>query len=202
MRAQHKREYMEANPDKKLISLGAHQRCGCSVVLGSRRSRSHGCALTRCYRAGIGDTTEPLPPSVAKAMSDYCQALGTVEGYSGYDPPIEADVKAKVAEVMYKGMVDPSEVFVSDGSKCDLGRLQVRPHLPSPPHTQPNPPPALQLIWSADAEPVRVGVLVSAVAVLRRGEGRGPGPVVPRLRGLLRDVRPDRRDQRRVEAVR
>merc|ERR1719223_1761030 len=89
-----KREYMEANPDKPLISLG------------------------------IGDTTEPLPPSVAKAMSDYCLALGTVEGYSGYDPPVEADVKAKVAEVMYKGLVEPSEVYISDGSKCDLGRLQ------------------------------------------------------------------------------
>ena len=38
--------------------------------------------------AGIGDTTEPLPPSVAKAMSDYCLALGTVDGYSGYDPPV------------------------------------------------------------------------------------------------------------------
>ena len=109
------------------------------MFFGSRRSRSDSCALTRCCRAGIGDTTEPLPPSVAKAMSDYCQALGTVEGYSGYDPPIEADVKAKVAEVMYKGMVDPSEVFVSDGSKCDLGRLQVRPHLPSQRLTQPNP---------------------------------------------------------------
>ena len=48
---------------------------------------------------GIGDTTEPLPAPVAKAMSDYCLALGTVEGYSGYDPPIEADVKELVAKV-------------------------------------------------------------------------------------------------------
>ena len=39
-------------------------------------------------------------------------------------PQVEADVKAKVAEVMYKGLVDSSEVYVSDGSKCDLGRLQ------------------------------------------------------------------------------
>lgn len=39
-------------------------------------------------------------------------------------PQVEADVKAKVAEVMYKGLVEPSEVYVSDGSKCDLGRLQ------------------------------------------------------------------------------
>ena len=48
---------------------------------------------------GIGDTTEPLPAPVAKAMSDYCLALGTAEGYSGYDPPIEADVKELVAKV-------------------------------------------------------------------------------------------------------
>jgi len=37
---------------------------------------------------------------------------------------IEGDVKAKVAEVMYKGLCDPSEVYISYGSKCDLGRLQ------------------------------------------------------------------------------
>jgi len=90
-----KREYIAANPDKKIISLG------------------------------IGDTTEPLPAPVAKAMSDYCLALGTVEGYSGYDPPIEADVKELVAKVMYpQASIDASEVFISDGSKCDLGRLQ------------------------------------------------------------------------------
>jgi hypothetical protein len=59
-------------------------------------------------------------------MSDYCLALGTVEGYSGYDPPIEADVKAKVAEVCSRcrGAVGP-------GMQC-----AVAPR----PHTDPNPP--------------------------------------------------------------
>jgi hypothetical protein len=90
-----RREYAAAHPEAKVLSLG------------------------------IGDTSEPLTPSVAKAMSDYCLALGTEEGYTGYDPPIEADVKAKIAEVMYPGCnIAPEEVFVSDGSKCDLGRLQ------------------------------------------------------------------------------
>ena len=32
-------------------------------------------------------------------------------------------MKAKVVEVMYP-MMDASEVYISDGSKCDLGRLQ------------------------------------------------------------------------------
>ena len=45
---------MEKNPDAKLISLG------------------------------IGDTTEPIPEVIAKAMSDAALGLSTLEGYSGY----------------------------------------------------------------------------------------------------------------------
>jgi LL-diaminopimelate aminotransferase len=92
-----RREYAAKHPDAKIISLG------------------------------IGDTTHPLPPAIASAMASYSSGLGTKEAYEGYDPKSESPLKAKIAEVMYPGLgISADEVFVSDGSKCDLGRLQVR----------------------------------------------------------------------------
>jgi len=75
---------------------------------------------------GVGDTTHPLPEVVAKAMSDYSLGLATDGGYSGYDPVICDDVKKALVETMYAGTgITEDEVFVSDGSKCDLSRFQT-----------------------------------------------------------------------------
>jgi len=94
-----RREFVAANPDVKLISLG------------------------------IGDTTHPMPTAITKAMADYATGLSTWEGYEGYDPKTNDVLKAKIVDVLYsadnKPLVDPSEVMVSDGSKCDLGRIQT-----------------------------------------------------------------------------
>ncbi|CAK9167886.1 unnamed protein product [Ilex paraguariensis] len=57
---------------------------------------------------GIGDTTEPIPEIITSAMAKKSYALSTIEGYSGYGAEQEAD-----------------DVFVSDGAKCDISRLQV-----------------------------------------------------------------------------
>lgn len=35
------------------------------------------------------------------------------------------DLRAKIASKLYNNMIAPEEVFVSDGSKCDIGRLQL-----------------------------------------------------------------------------
>jgi LL-diaminopimelate aminotransferase len=52
--------------------------------------------------------------------------LGTKEGYSGYGAEQGVgDLRAKIATKLYNGMISPEEVFVSDGSKCDIGRLQL-----------------------------------------------------------------------------
>mgnify|MGYP000228355823 FL=1 len=50
--ARRRREYQEKNKDAKIISLS------------------------------IGNTTEPLPKFIAKAMADYSMSLSTLEGYS------------------------------------------------------------------------------------------------------------------------
>ena len=47
---------------------------------------------------GIGNTTEPLSPYIAKAMADYALALATPEGYSGYgDEQGNSALRAKIA---------------------------------------------------------------------------------------------------------
>ncbi len=94
--ARRRREYAAAHPDAKIISLG------------------------------IGNTTEPLSAHIAKAMSDYALGLATVEGYSGYgDEQGNSTLRARIAEVFYKNMADASEVFISDGAKCDIARIQT-----------------------------------------------------------------------------
>lgn len=94
--ARRRREYQEKNKDAKIISLS------------------------------IGNTTEPLPKFIAKAMADYSMSLSTLEGYSGYgDEQGNSSLRSKIAEVWYKGMATPDEVFISDGAKCDIARIQT-----------------------------------------------------------------------------
>lgn len=94
--ARRRREYAAAHPAASIISLG------------------------------IGNTTEPLSPHIAKAMSDYALGLATPEGYSGYgDEQGNTALRERIAEVFYKGIADASEIFVSDGAKCDIARIQT-----------------------------------------------------------------------------
>lgn len=37
----------------------------------------------------------------------------------------KADIREKISEKLYNGLIRPDEVFVSDGAKCDIGRLQM-----------------------------------------------------------------------------
>lgn len=75
---------------------------------------------------GIGNTTEPLTPHIAKAMSDYALALATPEGYSGYgDEQGLTALREKISTVLYPEMISADEVFISDGAKCDIGRIQI-----------------------------------------------------------------------------
>jgi len=79
---------------------------------------------------GIGNTTESLTPHIVEGLQNAARQLGTPEGYSGYDddPKGQAllqNLKTKLADQWYHGLVKADEIFVSDGAKCDCGRLQV-----------------------------------------------------------------------------
>lgn len=75
---------------------------------------------------GIGDTTEPIPPTITKGLEEGAKLLGTTEGYSGYGPEKgNVQLREKIASKIYQGGVSAEDIFISDGSKCDIGRLQV-----------------------------------------------------------------------------
>lgn len=91
-----KNALLEKNPDAKIISLG------------------------------IGNTTEPLTPHIVDGLKNAALGMGKNEGYSGYGAEQGMDaLREKIAEKIYDGIIDADEVFVSDGAKCDCGRLQV-----------------------------------------------------------------------------
>lgn len=91
-----KLQFLEKNPHAKLISLG------------------------------IGDTTEPLTESISHALVEASKGMGTRDGYSGYGPELGSQkLREKIAHTIYKGLINPEDVIVSDGAKCDIGRLQA-----------------------------------------------------------------------------
>ncbi len=95
--AKRRKEFQAANPNAKIISLG------------------------------VGNTTEPLTPHIVEAMKNYVESLGTKEGYEGYqdDSAGMPRLRERISSAIYNSNIKPSEVFVSDGAKCDLGRLQA-----------------------------------------------------------------------------
>src|SRR5690349_17113012 len=91
-----KQTFLEKNPQARLISLG------------------------------IGDTTEPLPPFIAQELSQTAQALATEKGYSGYGPERGyKDLRQQIVQQLYQNSFSTDEIFISDGTNCDIGRLQV-----------------------------------------------------------------------------
>ncbi|XP_050209514.1 LL-diaminopimelate aminotransferase, chloroplastic isoform X2 [Mercurialis annua] len=76
---------------------------------------------------GIGDTTEPIPEVITSAMAKRSQALSTLEGYSGYGAEQgEKPLRAGIASTYYGDLgIEEDDIFVSDGAKCDISRLQV-----------------------------------------------------------------------------
>ncbi|KVI01873.1 hypothetical protein Ccrd_019845 [Cynara cardunculus var. scolymus] len=76
---------------------------------------------------GIGDTTEPIPEVITSAMAKRALALSTVEGYSGYGAEQgEKQLRARLASTFYGNLgIEEDDIFVSDGAKSDISRLQV-----------------------------------------------------------------------------
>lgn len=89
-------EYIEKNPDKKIIRLG------------------------------IGDVTKPLCPSVVNALHKAVDEMGIQETFRGYGPEQGYDFLRTAIQNYYKKYkVDLSldEIFISDGAKSDLGNI-------------------------------------------------------------------------------
>jgi len=88
--------FLEENPDANLISLG------------------------------IGDTTQPIPEHILAGLVNGAKALGESKTYTGYGAEAgKAGLRDKISSKLYGGRIAPEEVFVSDGAKCDIARLQM-----------------------------------------------------------------------------
>lgn len=75
---------------------------------------------------GIGNTTEHLTEHVLEGLKKGVENLSTNETYSGYgDEQGLTELREKISSNLYNGLIDSDEVFISDGAKCDCGRLQV-----------------------------------------------------------------------------
>ena len=88
-------EFQKNNPDKKVIKLG------------------------------IGDVTRPLPKVCIEAMKKAADEMGKADTFRGYGPEQGYDfLRNAIVENEYKGLgINPDEIFVSDGAKCDCGNI-------------------------------------------------------------------------------
>ncbi len=81
----------------------------------------------KVIRMGIGDVVLPMPKCAADAMHKAVDEMCSVEGFKGYGPEQGYAFLREAISGYYKTQnvsVDPSEIFVSDGSKCDSGNIQ------------------------------------------------------------------------------
>ena len=81
----------------------------------------------KIIKLGIGDVTEPLPEACRTAMIEATKEMGNRETFKGYGPEQGyAWLREKIAHHDFQARgceIDASEIFVSDGSKCDTGNI-------------------------------------------------------------------------------
>jgi LL-diaminopimelate aminotransferase len=79
-------------------------------------------------RLGIGDVTEPLPPVCIQALHAATDEMADRATFKGYGPEQGyAFLREAIAQHDYAARgakIEPDEIFVSDGAKCDCGNIQ------------------------------------------------------------------------------
>lgn len=78
-------------------------------------------------KLGIGDVTEPLPQACRDAMIKAVEDMGDRATFKGYGPEqgyLWLREKIALQDFQSRGCkIDASEIFISDGSKCDTGNI-------------------------------------------------------------------------------
>lgn len=81
----------------------------------------------KIIRLGIGDVTQPLVPAVLKAFHDAVDDLASKDKFMGYGPEQGYEFLIEtLIEKSYKPLgveLKTSEIFISDGSKCDCANI-------------------------------------------------------------------------------
>ncbi|HEY1793491.1 MAG TPA: LL-diaminopimelate aminotransferase [Opitutaceae bacterium] len=79
-------------------------------------------------RLGIGDVTEPLPRACVEALHAAADEMAARATFRGYGPEQGYPfLREAIAAHDYAGRgcaIQPDEIFVSDGAKCDCGNIQ------------------------------------------------------------------------------
>ncbi len=81
----------------------------------------------KIIRLGIGDVVRPLPKPILEAMHKGVDELGSRENFKGYGPEQGYDFLLQaISKHFYSqgAKIEPDEIFVSDGSKCDTANIQ------------------------------------------------------------------------------
>jgi LL-diaminopimelate aminotransferase len=81
----------------------------------------------KVIRLGIGDVVLPLPPPIVDALKAGADELARRDSFKGYGPEQGYQFLLDTIAAHYQSQgarVDPDEVFVSDGSKCDTANIQ------------------------------------------------------------------------------
>lgn len=90
-------EYKTKNPDKEIIKMG------------------------------IGDVTRPIVPSIIEAMHKAVDEMQNGATFRGYGPEQGYEfLREKISKCDYKDRgidINPDEIFVSDGAKCDVANI-------------------------------------------------------------------------------
>ncbi|MEO1210627.1 MAG: LL-diaminopimelate aminotransferase [Cyanobacteria bacterium J06638_20] len=78
-------------------------------------------------KLGIGDVTEPLPAACCEAMKQAVEEMSDRATFKGYGPEqgyLWLREKIATQDFQARGCdIDASEIFISDGSKCDTGNI-------------------------------------------------------------------------------
>ncbi|MEN9226974.1 MAG: LL-diaminopimelate aminotransferase [Thermostichus sp. HHBFW_bins_43] len=78
-------------------------------------------------KMGIGDVTEPLPEACRTAMIRAVEEMGDPATFRGYGPEQGYEwLRQAIARQDFQARgcdIDASEIFISDGSKCDCGNI-------------------------------------------------------------------------------
>ncbi len=79
-------------------------------------------------RLGIGDVTQPIAPSIIKALHSAVDEMGNAETFRGYAPDLGYEfLRNAIADQDYKSRgcdISPDEIFISDGAKSDSANIQ------------------------------------------------------------------------------
>jgi LL-diaminopimelate aminotransferase len=81
----------------------------------------------KIIRLGIGDVTQPLAPAILKAFHDAVDDLSSKDNFMGYGPEQGYEFLIEtLIEKSYQPLgvqLKTSEIFISDGSKCDCANI-------------------------------------------------------------------------------